>query len=390
MRVVHLYKDFDPPVVGGIERMIRWTATRTARRDGVHVTVLAAAPADPALAEGLLERETIEGVDVIRLPALARPGGAPLVPAWTRTLRELKPDIVHLHHPCPTCDLALWSLPKRERPPFVVTWHSDVVRQRLAYRAYQPLQRWTLRNAALVMPTSERYLASSAQLAPARKRPGACKVVPLGIDFDEAVPPPDEARIAAWREKLGPNPVALFVGVLRYYKGLNFLIDAWGKLKLDATLVIAGAGPLRAELEAQAASLPDGKGASIHFAGRVDDGDAAALRAVASAFVMPSHLRAEAFGLSQVEAMAAGLPVISCDLATGVPEVNRDRVTGIVVPPGNAAAIVNALDELLRYNNPRDRMGRAAKERARSLYDADRMEAAIFQAYESAADRRGA
>jgi glycosyltransferase involved in cell wall biosynthesis len=376
-RVLHFYKDFDPPVVGGIERMIRWTATRTARRPGVEVKVLVARPADPALAEGLPDREVIQGVEVIRLPTRGRPGGAPLFAGVLRALRDLKPDLIHLHHPCPTCDLALWRLSARERPPFVVTWHSDVVRQKLAYRAYQPLQRWMLRHAAFVMPTSERYLASSAQLAPAREK---CRVVPLGIDFDEAVPPPDPVRVAAWRERLGPEPVVLFVGVLRYYKGLHDLLDAWARVASPAKLVIAGAGPLRDELEARAKALGS-RGASVVFAGRVDDPDAAALRSLASVAVLPSHLRAEAFGLSQVEAMAAGLPVIACDLDTGVPEVNRHDVSGLIVPPRDPAALADALDALLRDGALRERLGQGARERARSLYGADRMEEEIFRVY---------
>src|SRR5690606_22556780 len=104
-RVVHLYKDYDPPVVGGVERMMRWTAERTARRDGWESAALVAQPADPERrGAGLPERETINGVEVVRLPALGRPGGTPLVPGMAKRLLALAPDLVHLHHPCPTAD----------------------------------------------------------------------------------------------------------------------------------------------------------------------------------------------------------------------------------------------------------------------------------------------
>jgi rhamnosyl/mannosyltransferase len=276
-------------------------------------------------------------------------------------------------------DLALWMMSAERRPPFVVTWHSDVVRQRAAYRVYRPLQRWLLRHAEVVMPTSSRYLESSRQLAAAAER---VRVVPLGVDFDETTDEPDPQIVEGWRTRLGNAPIVLFVGVLRYYKGLSFLLDAWARGGEPGHLVIVGAGPERVGLEAQLAASG---GATIErqvtFGGRLPDADVAALRSLAAFAVMPSHLRAEAFGLGQIESMAAGLPVIACDLPTGVPEVNQHDVSGIIVPPEDPVALGDAINRLLRSSELRSVLGKGARERARALYHADSMEERIHAVY---------
>jgi len=391
MHIVHLYKDYDPPIVGGIERMLRWTAERQVRR-GWQVTAIVAEPARSDVRRVTASEETIAGVRVLRLPAWGRPGGTPLALGIARVLARLKADVAHAHHPCPTVDYALWGAGPKLCPPFVVTWHSDVVRQRLAYRAYRPLQRWLLNHAACIMPTSQRYAETSEQLASARAR-DILRVVPLGIDFDELDAPAQaadfETRRATWRERLrlaASSRVVLFVGVLRYYKGLTVLLDAWPRVvqqSPNAVLAIVGEGPLHADLERQRATLGDAA-KSVHLLGALSDADVAALRSLAHIATLPSTVRAEAFGLSQIEAMAAGLPVVACDLPTGVPEVNLHDRTGLIVPPNDAPALADALASLLSNAARRASLSAQAREHARLHYNADRMEADIAEVYASA------
>src|SRR5437764_531691 len=137
-------------------------------------------------------------------------------------------------------------------------------------------------------------------------------------------------------------PLLLFVGRLVYYKGVHILIEAASRW--PGSIAIVGEGPLEAELRADVARR--GLQERVVFAGRVSDDDLPAYYQACDAFVLPSIARTEAFGVVQIEAMAAGRPVISTNLPTGVPWVNRDGVSGLVVAPDNADALGAALAEL--------------------------------------------
>jgi rhamnosyl/mannosyltransferase len=374
MHIVHLYKDAFPPVVGGVERMIWWVAKRQAK-DGDSVSILVSEPDIPSL-KNLPEVENVEGVTIIRMKSVARPGGSPVCPGMTSRLRRLKPDLVHLHHPNPTSDIAY--LLARTKAPLVVTYHSDVVRQKLRYKAYKPIQQMMLRSAAAIMPTSQRYLDSSEQLGKHKDR---CHVVPLGVEYEGS--DPEESmyteKVALRRKSWGKRPVVLFMGVLRYYKGLDYLIQAATGVP-DASFVIAGKGPERPYLERLAEELDVSD--RIYFLGFVEDDELPEIHEASDIFCMPSHMRAEAFGLSMVEAMMSGLPCIACDLPTGVPEVNEHEKTGLIVPPSNPQALSEAINKLLGDEELRRKLGHQAKMKAHEQYTADQMHARVKEVYE--------
>jgi rhamnosyl/mannosyltransferase len=153
------------------------------------------------------------------------------------------------------------------------------------------------------------------------------------------------------------SPLALFVGRLVPYKGVDVLIDAVAGLPL--TTLVVGEGPERAALEARAAA----RSARVAFAGEVDNETLAALYTACDLFVLPSVTRAEAFGMVQLEAMASGKPVISTNLQSGVPWVNRHGETGLVVEPGDAAALRDAIVRLMNDAELRGTLGQAASAR---------------------------
>jgi rhamnosyl/mannosyltransferase len=172
----------------------------------------------------------------------------------------------------------------------------------------------------------------------------------------------------------------LFVGRLIYYKGADVLVRAMADV--DADLVMIGRGPLKADLEALAASL--GVGARVRFVDPVGDEDLAAWYHAADVFCLPSVARSEAFGLVQLEAHAAGVPVVSTTLTTGVPFVNQHGVTGLTVPPGDAAALADALGTLVRDEALRARLGRQASERALADFTVPRMVERTLAVYDEA------
>jgi rhamnosyl/mannosyltransferase len=149
-------------------------------------------------------------------------------------------------------------------------------------------------------------------------------------------------------------------------------------LRVDATLLLVGTGPLDAALKAAAQDY--GVSRKVKFLGRVDD--LQKYYRASSVFVLPSNSRAEAFGLVQLEAMAAGLPVINTDLNSGVPEVSLDGVTGITVPPEDSDSLAQAINRLLANAGMRKRMGEAGMVRARREFAPGLMIERTMQLYE--------
>ncbi len=189
-----------------------------------------------------------------------------------------------------------------------------------------------------------------------------------------------EHRAADDGRQTTDDGLILFVGRLRYYKGLHVLLEAMPQI--PATLLIGGDGPERARLAAQAAEL--GVADRIHFLGDVPDADLPALYQAADVFVLPAHLRAEALGLSQIEALASGVPCVSTELGTGTSFANQHGETGLVVPPGDQAGLAQAINTLLADPAMRRRMGAAGQQRVAALFTRERMVAGNEAVYREA------
>jgi rhamnosyl/mannosyltransferase len=356
MHILQIYKDY-PPVLGGIEGHLRDLSEGLAAR-GHHISVLVTAPGP---------RTEIErprpGLTIIRAARVARLASTPLSPAMPELARQLHPDLAHLHFPYPPGDLAWRAVPNR--PPLVVTYHSDIVRQRALRRLYGPLMRQTLARAARIIATSPHYIASSAVL---RRYVAKCAVVPLGVDAARLARA-DQRRVAGLRARYNNRPLLLFVGRLRYYKGLHVLLDALPHIQ--AELLLAGSGPEERALAAQAAR--HGVAGRVHFLGDVPDDDLPNLYHAADLFVLPSHLRAEAFGIAQAEALAAGLPSVCTELGTGTSYVNVNGQTGAVVPPGDPAVLAATVNRLLAQPELLRRYGEAGRARIAAHFTRERM-----------------
>lgn len=364
-RVVHVYKDVYPPVDGGIERTI-YHLVRLSRERFEPSVIIASESARGGT------RRIAGDVEVVEVPSLGRWLSTPFAPGFLPALRRSRADLFHFHFPHPTGEAAY--LLSGLRTPAVLTYHADITRQQLALRFYRPLMDRFLSRMRVIMPTTDRYMRTSEPLVP---HLGRCRPVALGLppeEYDET----DATRTlgAQFRERFGA--FVFFIGVLRYYKGLRYLIEALPDLP-RVPLVIAGDGPERAELAARARNL--GLADRVHFLGRVDHTTAVALFRSASVFCLPACERAEAFGLCQIEAMFASLPIVSTNLSTGVPEINRHEETGLIVEPRNSAELAGALRRLLNEEALRQRLGQAARQRALTHYTAGRMAEQVQQIY---------
>jgi rhamnosyl/mannosyltransferase len=199
-------------------------------------------------------------------------------------------------------------------------------------------------------------------------------VIPLGIE-DAARGTAHPARTAYWRDRFGKGFV-LFVGVLRYYKGLHVLLEA--ATAIEARIVIVGSGPCEQDLKRQARAA---RLRQVSFVGAVDDLDKHALYRLSGVFVFPSHIRSEAFGLALLEAAMYGKPSVSCELGTGSSFVNRHGETGLVVPPANPHELRAAVNRLLANRQEREAFGRNARKRYLEHFTADAMVARYAQEY---------
>lgn len=324
--------------------------------------------------------ERIEGVRVIRVPEFGRYGSAPLCPSAPWRLRQLRPDLVHLHFPNPMGDLTY--LLSGVRAPLIVSYHADIIRQRAYLPLYRPVIDHLFRRAARIIAASEEYAASSEFLRHYRDR---TLINPYGIDTSSlAISNGGRALVDEVRAQYG-NRIVLFVGVLRYYKGIDVLIRAM--TEVNGRALIVGRGMEGTALRSQAEQL--GVADRVVFLGEVPDARLRALLHAADVFVLPSIDRCEAFGIVQLEAMACGKPVVSTDLPTGVRFVNQHEVTGLLAPPGDAPALAAALNRLLDDPALRARMGDAGRARVTEEFDVARMVAQTVAIYDDVLRQSG-
>jgi rhamnosyl/mannosyltransferase len=168
---------------------------------------------------------------------------------------------------------------------------------------------------------------------------------------------------------------------LRYYKGLHILLDA--AKGLDYPIVIAGAGPIEAELKAQATRLGL---KNIHFIGKVSDEDKVTLLTLCYGVVFPSHLRSEAFGISLLEGAMFGKPMISSEIGTGTTFINIKDETGLVIPPNDSNALRNAMQYLWENEDTAKLMGQRAEQRYWNYFTAQEMVSSYVKLYQSVID----
>lgn len=364
MRVLHFYKTSFPDTMGGIEQVINQIA-RGANKLGVQTDVLSLTPHRVARTieiDGYLAHRA-------RLDLQIASTGFSASAFWRFSQLAKKADVIHYHFPWPFMDVVHFAT--RVQKPTVVTYHSDIIKQKHLLKLYRPLKNKFLASVDHIVATSPNYLGTSNILA---KFPNKVSVIPIGLD-KATYPTSTSDRLEYWREKLGPK-FFLFVGVLRYYKGLHVLLDA--AKGTDYPIVIVGAGPIEAELKAQAAQLGL---SNIHFLGQLSDEDKVALLTLSYGVLFPSHLRSEAFGISLLEGAMYGKPMISSEIGTGTTFINIADETGLVVPPSDPVALRQAMQYLWEHPQQAAEMGKRAEERYWKNFTAEQMVKSYVELY---------
>jgi rhamnosyl/mannosyltransferase len=366
LRVCHLGK-FYPPATGGIETHVR-TLARAQAALGARVWVVCVNHRDrrwrdvtwSTLATTPTADEWDGPVRVTRLgrrATLARLEFCPGLPALLAGLNRSRVDLLHLHAPNPTMLLALAAL--QPRLPLVVTYHSDVIKQKLLAMAIRPFEHRVFGRAAVILSTSPAYPEGSAFLKGYRDK---LEALPLGIDLAPYLHPGEAAREHARRlRREHSQPLWLAIGRLVYYKGLEVAIRALASV--PGRLMVIGHGPLREDLTRLAHQV--GVADRVVWRPRVDGEELVGAYHAATAFWFPSNERSEGFGLVQVEAMASGCPVLNTAIpGSGVAWVSRDGETGLTVPVNDPAALARQARRLLDEPGLRERLAAGGRERA--------------------------
>lgn len=369
MKVLHFYRTYYPDTFGGIEQVIRQMAVGTTRL-GVSNEVLT------------LTRDTqhpeidFEGHKVYRARLNFEIASTGFSWSALSLFFELakQVDVIHYHFPWPFMDLAHFL--GRIKKPSVVTYHSDIVRQKYLLKLYSPLKHCFLKDVNRIVATSPNYLATSPILAQYKDK---TEIITYGLD-KSIYPVPSADVLSAWRQRVGKG-FFLFVGTLRYYKGLHILLEAVAGTNIP--VVIVGDGPMEVELKRQAQALGL---RNVHFLGALPEPDKVALLTLCYALVFPSHLRSEAFGISLLEGAMFGKPMISSEIGTGTTYINVANQTGLVVPPCAPPALRHAMQYLLDHPAEAAQMGVHAQRRYQELFTAQRMAKNYVSLYQRVLD----
>lgn len=355
LRVLHVYRTYFPDPPGGLQEAIRQICLAT-KEEGVVNTIftLSPSPKPPALYRN---EATVVRAKSWGAPASCDLGGFSAV----RTFRYLAKhaDIVHYYFPWPFADIL--CLLTQHSAPAMMTYVSDIVRQRWLSVLYSKIMWRMLHAMDVIIANSQAYIETSPILSSPRIYKKV-SMVPLGIE-EKSYPEFDRNTKLTKFDLEDNESFFLFIGVLRYYKGVDTLIEA--ALRVKAKVVIAGTGPEEKSLQ----KLAKRSGASnVIFVGQVADSDKVFLLKKCVALVLPSHLRSEAFGMVLIEAAMYGRPLISCEIGTGTSYVNVNEESGFVVPPQDALALAVAMNVLLEDAGLVESMGRASRKRYEKFF----------------------
>ena len=368
--VLHIFKVYYPDLFGGTLSVIRDICAGLKDMFAAGVLVCSKSGGQRQIVVNDVSVERVHSFgDVLSLPA------APTYPLrlWRRIADH---DLLALHAPFPLADL-VFALGLGRNRPLVVHWHADIVSHARLRPFVEPLMRRTLRRAEAIIVSDAALLNGSPLLQEFAEK---CHIVPFGIDVSKYHRPARRAEIGHDRGRL-----VLACGRLVPYKGFDVLVRSAVGRSFEVWII--GEGPERTRLEHMIRSL--GVADRVRLLGNVPDSDLAKFMCAADVFVLPSVTNAETFGIAQLEAMAAGRPIINTSLDTAVPHVARDGIEAITVPPGDHLRLAEAIDTLIRDPERRRRMGHAARHRATTQYSTEAFKEGIEVIYRHAVTAHG-
>lgn len=363
--ITHFFKTYFPDTQGGLEEAIRQIG-KCAVKAGHKVRVVTVSP-NPQHIE-------LDGIECISFKRNWGISSMPISYDYIGNFKRLveETDIIQLHYPYPVTELL--TVFNKKTKPIVITYHAGIEGRPLVTSCYAPFEKKLFEKANVIVPTSNNLMMTTKRLDNFRDK---CKEVNLWLDEERFAKLKDvddefKSRVAAY------GPFALFVGVLRFYKGLDFLLDAAKKCKNK--IVVVGKGPeyqhLQKRVEAENIN-------NIILTGYVPDEGVAYLLKRCAFLVLPSQSRGECFGQVLLEAEFFHKPMISTELGTGTSVVNQDGITGYVVPKADSVALAKRMNELFCDEELRIKMGEAAYQRYKNNYTEEIQGPKYLEIYQS-------
>ncbi len=368
MKVLQICKYYYPSV-GGIETVAKNISDLL--QEKVDMSVLTCKKGPSSITEN------VHGVNVTRAGSLGSAFSTPISPSFFGMFRKVAKDrdIIHIQSPFPLAEFA--SIIHKLNGKLMLTWHSDIIKQKVMGKIYMPFLKRTLERADLIVVSAPAMIKNSNILSDYEEK---CHIIPLGIDvspFESSAKMMESADSVRKKYCKKGEKMVLFVGRLVYYKGVKYLIDA--AKDVESKIIIVGDGPLKAELNAQASSL--GIKDRIIFATNVSNEMLPAYYHACDLFVLPSCAPSEGFGLVQLEAMSCSKPVVSTNLPTAVPWVNQHDISGLIVPACDSNALSEAINRILSDDALRARLGMGARERVLKEFTRAVMADRYYNAY---------
>lgn len=364
IKVLHFYKTSILDTMGGVEVFMDTLCNATANL-GIDNTILALSK-NPSKDINLMPRYKI--LQTKQNFFIASTGFS--FSAFKK-FRELvaEADIIHYHFPNPFADVLHFSCLINK--PTIVTYHSDIIKQKHLLKIYNPLMHKFLLSADKIIATSPNYFSTSDIL---QHYASKVRIIPIGLNR-ESFPLLKTERLSYWR-KLLPADFFLFIGSMRYYKGLYTALDAIKGTTLH--LVLAGNGGIENDLKdyAQKNAINN-----AHFIGPISEEDKIALHTLSKAFVFPSNARSEAFGISLLEAASLRKPLISCEIGTGTSFVNVNNETGLVIEHSSPLELRSAMKFLVENNDAAIKFGANAEQRYLKFFTATKQAESYVDVY---------
>ncbi|AEE87649.1 Glycosyltransferase [Francisella cf. novicida Fx1] len=406
MKILHVFKSFYPYTYGGIEKFIHELSIATAKKYHVEIHILAMGKENQTIDKDFYTLHFAK----TNLNIASTTFSFSAIKKFKELAKQV--DIIHYHFPYPYADLLQTMC--RANKPYIVTYHSDIIKQKRLMMLYKPLMKRFLNGAKYILPTSPNYLETSETL---REIKVPKKVIPMSLnksdynideenykywqqklnfrdtrfrEYDNSIvitnsdpeyssettviPDSDpesplyNQNYSHWKNNIGFEKFFIYIGALRYYKGLDVLIDAMQGQ--DYPLVIVGDG-YQKELLEQKVKL--NKLQNVKFFGALDDKDKLSLLKLSYALVLPSNIRTEAFGLVLLEASMFAKPMITCEIGTGTTFVNINKQTGLVAKPNDSQDLAEKLKELWQDEQKAQEYGANAKARFDDIFSLNKM-----------------
>lgn len=328
VKITHIFKTYFPDTQGGLEEAIRQIA-KFSVRSGYYVSVVSVSKSpSEGMIDGIFCKSYKQSFNV-----KSNPFSKELLFNYRDVIKNT--DILHLHFPWPTGELL--TLLNNVNKPIVITFHCDIHNSVILKTLYRPFMKKIFMKASVVVPTSSNLLNSASFLKDFKDK---CEVISLWLDDErfQCLGNPDENMK---KFILNIGDYSLFIGVLRWYKGLDVVLDC--AKNVSGNIVIVGKGPLMQKLknEIQKRSIKN-----VHLLGYQSDSNVKYLIEKSRSIILPSTSPAEAFGQTLLEASYFKKPMITTELGTGTSFVNLDKVTGYVIEANNSLELSSAINKM--------------------------------------------